>query len=50
MLAAIALVIFVLAAFGVKVESFNLAYMGLAFLAAALLFGNWPIGLWTRRE
>jgi hypothetical protein len=50
MLAAIALVIFVLAAFKVRIESVNLVDLGLAFLAAALLFGNWPMGIWTRRD
>lgn len=50
MLAAIALILFVLAAFKVGFDSFNIVDLGLAFLAAALLFGNWPASLWIRRD
>lgn len=49
MLALIALVLFVLAAFGVSFDAFNLVWMGLAFLAAAFLFGNWPLGYFRRQ-
>ena len=50
MAALIALVLFVLAAFGVKIDSVNIVDLGLAFLALALLLGNWPFGYFTRRE
>lgn len=44
----IALVLFVLAAFGVDFEAFGIVEMGLAFLALSLLIGNWPIGYFKR--
>lgn len=49
MFALIALVLFVLAAFGVDFDSVNIIALGLAFLAAALLLGNWPLGF-VRRD
>ena len=45
MAAIIALVLFVLAAFGVKFDAVNIVYLGAAFVALALLIGNWPIGV-----
>lgn len=50
MSAIIALVIFVLAAFGVKFGEVSLIPLGLAFMCLALLVGNWPIGVISRRE
>ncbi len=40
----ISLVMFVLAAFGVDPDAFNLAYMAAAFLAAGLLVSHFPWG------
>ncbi len=48
MFALIALVLFALAAFGVKFEAVGIVELGLAFLAAAILVGNWPIGYFNR--
>jgi hypothetical protein len=50
MLALIAFVCFLLAAFGVDVGKIELIPTGLAFIALALLFGNWPMGLITTRN
>lgn len=51
MAALIAMVLFVLAAFGIKFEAFGIVEMGLAFLALALIVGNWPFGGFSiRRE
>lgn len=50
MAALIALVLFVLAAFGVKFEAVGIVELGLAFLALAILVGNWPVGLFTRNS
>lgn len=44
MFALIALVLFVLAAFDVQWDKVNIVWLGLAFVAASLLFGNWPVG------
>lgn len=44
MAALIALILFVLASFGLKFDSFNIVWMGLAFLALAMIVGNWPFG------
>ena len=50
MFAIIALVLFVLAAFKVHFDAVEIVPLGLAFLALALLVGNWPIGYFTRRD
>jgi len=50
MFALAALICFILAVFGVSFESFSIVYLGFAFLALALLVGNWPIGLIGRRQ
>lgn len=42
--ALIALILFALAAFGVKWESVGIVELGLAFLALHLIVGNWPFG------
>lgn len=48
MLALIACILFALAAFGVKFDSVNIVWLGLAFLAAALIW-NW-MPAFGRRE
>jgi hypothetical protein len=48
--ALLALICFVLAMFGVKFDAVNIVYLGFAFLALGLLIGNWPIGVFARRE
>lgn len=50
MAAIIALVLFVLAAFGVHFGGVNIVDLGLAFLALALLIGNWPVGAIVNRS
>jgi Flp pilus assembly protein TadG len=50
MFALIAIILFALAAFGVHWSSVNIVDLGLAFLALALLAGNWPIGLIVSRR
>lgn len=50
MFAVIALILFMLAAFGVEFGTVNIVDLGLAFLALALLFGNWPVGAVFRRQ
>jgi hypothetical protein len=48
MFAVCALVVFLLALFGAKIGSLNLLYLGLAFLAAHLVWS--PVTLpWSRR-
>jgi hypothetical protein len=47
MFALIAIVLFVLAAFGVNFDTVNIVDIGLACVAAHLLFGSWPIN-WNR--
>lgn len=50
MAAIVALILFVLAAFGVKFNDVNIVDLGLAFLALALLIGNWPVGVVLARR
>lgn len=50
MFALIALVLFVLAAFGVTFGNVGLVPLGLACLAAHLLVGAWPAVPWSRRQ
>lgn len=51
MAALVALVLFVLAAFGVnKFGSVSVVDLGLAFVALALLIGNWPFGVIVRNR
>lgn len=45
-----ALVLFVLAAFGVGFDTVNIVALGLACLAAHLLIGAWPAVPWSRRQ
>lgn len=47
MFALIAVVLFLLAAFGVEFESVGIVPLGLAFMAFSLLVGNWPIGYFS---
>lgn len=47
MAALAALILFILAAFGIKFDSVNIVDLGLACLALALLIGNWPFGIIT---
>lgn len=48
MAAIIALVIFILAVFDVSPGGIDMIALGLAFLALALLIGNWPLGTINR--
>jgi hypothetical protein len=51
MFALIAFVLFILTAFDVDLfDKINEGYLGLAFLALALLLGDWPIGLIRSRN
>lgn len=50
MFALIAAIIFALAAFGVEFDSVNIVDLGLAFLAVALIAGNWPLALVINRK
>lgn len=43
MLALLALLCFVIALFGGHIGSIDLVVLGLAFIAAAMLVGNWPL-------
>lgn len=45
MAALIALIVFVLAAFGVAIGSVNLIAVGLAFLTLHFIIGGWPFGV-----
>ena len=49
MFAFLALLCFLLALFGAHIASIDLVVLGLAFIAAALLVGNWPMGYVTER-
>lgn len=49
MLALLALLCFVVALFGGSLAGIDLVTLGLAFIAAAMLFGNWPMGYVTAR-
>lgn len=42
------MILFVLAAFRVDFEAFELVPMGLAFVALHLIVGNWPLGYVNR--
>lgn len=44
MFAILAVVCFLMAAFGGHIGDINLVDIGLAFLAFAILVGSWPIG------
>lgn len=44
----VALVMFVLGAFGLDPDSFNIIWMGLAFVAAGLLISNVPFSSFRR--
>ncbi len=50
MFALIAAILFALAAFGLKFESFGIVEAGLFFVALHLLVGTWPFGNFIRRE
>lgn len=50
MFAILALVLFVLAAFRVDFEAFELVPMGLALVAVHLIVGNWPLGYFNRPQ
>ncbi len=51
MFAVIALIVFVLALFGVSVAGLDLVIVGLAFLAAHLAFGSpWSPPVWPRQR
>jgi len=41
----LALLCFLLALFGAHVGSIDLVLLGFVFVAAALLVGNWPVGM-----
>ncbi len=45
MAALIALVLFILAAFGVNFDALDIVDLGLAFVALHLLIGAWPLNL-----
>ena len=45
MFAFLALLCFLLALFGAHVGSIDLVLLGFVFVAAALLVGNWPVGM-----
>ena len=49
MLALLALLCFLLALFGGSIGGLDLVTLGLAFIAAAMLVGNWPMGYVTSR-
>lgn len=49
MFAFLALLCFLLALFGAHLGSLDLVILGLAFVALALLVGNWPVGILTTR-
>lgn len=50
MFAVLAAICFIFAAFRFNpTDKMDLVALGLFFLALALLFGNWPMGYFTRR-
>lgn len=49
MFALLALLCFLLVLFGGSIGGLDLTVLGFAFIAAALLVGNWPVGYVTSR-
>lgn len=50
MFALIAAILFALAAFGVKFDEVGIVELGFVCVAIHLLVGNWPFGVFVRKE